>query len=213
MLIDSQLKGAQIEALGADPSQGTRGRVWLRTDTAQIKYDDGELIRALGGGGGGSAFRWWLNANGPLEENLSFGEEVLDFNANDAQQIFGMLKIPNEFSAGLQLKLDGALFSTTAVTGTVLFKATSYLVQPGVTVLGTYPNQHISTNSAITVSGVASTVTSVGDIDITDANGEINSVAVSANDLVFIKLIRDTAVDTASADARLMRNSFEQVIE
>lgn len=209
MRVNSQLTKAQLENLSADPSQGTTGRVWLNTSSGKVKVDNGTLITSLGGGGGVS-LRWWLDNTAPLE-NIATGIEVLDFNDTDSQQIFGMVIVPQEYAAGTQIKLSGGMFATTATTGTVLLNTTASLVEPGSSVLGITPNQHSSTNGAVTVSGVASTVTAIGDIDLTTAAGLINSVAVAAGDLIAITLIRDNAVDTAAADARFLRNSLEVV--
>ena len=49
MKVFSQLINAQIENRTADPSAGTRGRFWMRTDTSPVvfKADDGTSIRTI----------------------------------------------------------------------------------------------------------------------------------------------------------------------
>jgi hypothetical protein len=49
MKVFSQLVSAQIENRTADYSSGTRGRVWMRTDTSPVvvKFDDGSAIRTF----------------------------------------------------------------------------------------------------------------------------------------------------------------------
>jgi hypothetical protein len=78
-------------------------------------------------------------------------------------------------------------------------------------VLGVYPNKHNSTNAEVTVNAVANTINSIGDIDLTNATGLINSVAVDVGMKLLIKLFRDNTNETAPAvnDARLLINNFE----
>ena len=49
MKLNSQMRGASIENLTADPSTGTRGRLWMRTDTSPVifKVDDGAAVRTF----------------------------------------------------------------------------------------------------------------------------------------------------------------------
>jgi hypothetical protein len=62
-------------------------------------------------------------------------------------------------------------------------------------------NQRTSTNAAITLSGATQDEAQLLDFDLSSATGQINSVAVSANDLILVRLFRDT--DTATGDSKM----------
>lgn len=168
-----------------------------------------EAAVGSGAGGGGSALEWRLRTNAPLEAQVS-GMDVLDFEYLSSQEIWAHIRVPDSYTAGSQIKLVGGLFATSVTSNKVRFKATAYLIEPAGTVLGTHSNSYNSTNAEVTAAGVASTITAIGDVDLTNASGEINSVAVAAGDIILIKLIRDSANESASAaaDARLLRDSF-----
>jgi hypothetical protein len=180
------------------------------TTTKKVKVGDGSTWLTVGSAGGGSAISWKLNYSpAPGEENSS-GLEVLDFNYTDSQGVYCLLTVPSDYVAGTQILLKNGAFATTATTNKVKFKTTTYLIESGTTVLGTYSNSHASTNAEVTVDGDASTVTDIGDVDCTDATGQINGQSVSGGDKILILLIRDCAGESASAaaDARLLRDSF-----
>lgn len=156
-----------------------------------------------------SSLIWRLISNGP-SENDSGNLEVLDFDYLSAQEIWATIVVPSSYVAGVQIFLTGGLFSCTLTSGNVKFNATAYLVRAASTVLGTYANSYVSTNAQVAVPGVASQVKAVGNVDLTSASGQINSVAVAAGDILLVKLIRDTTNETsgAAADARLFRFSM-----
>jgi microcystin-dependent protein len=172
---------------------------------------EGDFGLAAGGGssGDGGSFVWRLYSNAPTPAVPS-GADVLDFDYLSSQEIWGQVVVPDAYTAGSQILLSGGAFAITATSGKVKFKATTTLIRPGTTVLGTYPNTYVSTNAEVTAAAVASRATSVGSIDLTNASGEINAVPVQAGDILFIKLIRDTAGESASAaaDARLFQRSM-----
>lgn len=180
------------------------------SDQDKLYADDGTTLRAIGGGGGGSAVVWRLPlGNAPLEDN-SLGLEVLDFAYTEEQECYCLLQVPSDYAAGQQIKLVGGAFAIASASGKVFFKALTSLIEDGTTVLGTYSNQHTSTNSEVTVPGTPSTVKAIGDLDLTSATGTINGVAVAAGDWLLVKLWRDVSAESSpsQADARLLRFSM-----
>lgn len=182
------------------------GTVVFSTDRLKAFLDNGTTLIGMGGGGGGSSLIWRLLSNAPTE-NDSAGLELLDFDYLSSQELWAHIQVPSDYLAGTQIKLVGGLFATSVTTNKVKFKATTYLLRAASTVVGTYSNSYDSTNLEVSAAGVASRITAIGDIDLTGSTGLINAVAVAANDILLVKLIRDTAGESASAaaDARFLR--------
>lgn len=203
-----------LDDQGSDPTApaASKTRLFSKSDGLWLRRNGASATR-VGSGGGGSSLLWRLISNAPAENDPSgtdLGLEILEFNKDDSQEIWAQIQVPADYVAGTQILLKGGKFATTVTSGKVLFKATAYLLQAGTTVIGTYSNSRSSTNAAVTAAGVASRLTSVGDVDLTDTSGQINSVAVAAGDLLLVKLIRDTAGEvsaggSAAADARFIR--------
>jgi hypothetical protein len=210
MNVYGELIRAQLEVLSANPTPGVKGRVGYNETSRQAFLDTGTLIVPLGSGGG-SALIWSLpDTNAPTPNNLN-GVDLLDFDYLSTQEVYALFKVPSSYAAGNQIKLSGGKFAVSVTSNKVFFKTQSSLIKSGATVLDTYTNQRTSTNAEVTADSVASRITEIGDLDLTSTSGQINSVAVAADDLILIRLYRDTASESASAaaDARLLRNSFE----
>jgi hypothetical protein len=161
------------------------------------------------GGGGGTTLRWIEGSIAPLNDQLS-GFEYMGFGSTDQQELFAILTVPESYTTGKPIKIKSGIFFTSATTGNIKFKCETALITSS-TVIGTYPNIYNSTNMQVTANAVANTVTSIGDIDLTNSLGEINSIQVQAGNKLRIRLIRDYASESspASEDARLITDSFE----
>jgi hypothetical protein len=184
------------------------GTIMYASDSGKFLGDNGSLLSSLGGSGGGSSLLWRLLGNAPTENDIT-NLEVLDFDYLSSQEIWAALQVPTDYSVGSQIKLAGGAFVTSVTSGNVLFKATTYLYRAGSTVVnGALPaiNRN-STNAVVAAAGVANTLTSIGDVDLTDASGLIGATAIAAGDWLGVKLIRDIANEgtSAAADARFMR--------
>lgn len=192
----------------ATPAAGNR-KVYSKSDGVYQLNSAGIEQKVGAGGGGGGGVLWRLLSNAPAEMDYA-GFETLDFNSQDVQEIWAQLPVPADYVAGTQIFIKSGSFSCPSVAGKVKFLATAYLIEDGVTALGTYPNTRNSTNAAVTVSGTTNRQTAVGDIDLTTASGQINGVSVAANDMILVKLVRDTAGEvsaggSAAGDASLPR--------
>lgn len=185
------------------------GTLLYATDKQTLFLDTGAALAAIGGGGG-SSLLWRLVSNAPDETtDLTANAllEFLDFNQNDSQAVYAQVQVPSQYVVGTQITLRGGLFACSLTVGNVKFNALVSLIQvAGTTVLGTY-NQRNSTNTQVAVPGVANTFKPIGNVDLTDATGKINGVAVQPNDTLLIQFFRDCVNETSGAAglARLVR--------
>jgi hypothetical protein len=185
------------------------GQFCFATDT-KVMYQvvDGEIV-PVGSGGGGISLSWVKDTNGPVSEFVD-GFKLECFDNISSQEIYAVLSVPSSYRAGKPIKLKGGKFFCASVAGKVFFKAQSALINSN-TVLGTYTNVRTSTNLEVTVPGVSNQIASVGDLDLTDSLGKINSVAVAAGDKIRIKIFRGNASESSSAseDAKIVLDAFE----
>ena len=173
------------------------------------------LFKPTGGGGGGGAggvsLRWYEpDSLGPVKALASSGLEYYAFNNTEEQSIYAMLKVPTSYVAGTQIFLKSGLFYSSVNTGNVKFLASTYIFDANIDATS-LPTGYNSTNAQQAVNGTANRLSVLSDIDLTNATGQINSVAVQPGDLLFIVLVRDTSAETsgAAADVNLLIDSFE----
>lgn len=201
--------------LAATPSSSDIGKVarQLDNDTYWVLKDNSPLTwgRLDGGGGGAGTLQLHLVDTPEKDGNAADGEtdglDTFDFDYTSTQEVHAMLVVPSDYIAGGQIKLQNAVFRCSAASGNVKYKAETKLVRPGTTTaLGT---AHASTNTEKTLAS-ANRFESVGDIDLTDGSGQINSVPVAPGDILRIVLYRDVANETvpAAADAKLLKNTI-----
>lgn len=134
--------------------------------------------------------------------------KVWEFQDGVIQKLAVLVKVHRNYNAGNQLKMRVGFFAN-ATSGTVLFKTTTTLIRKAVaTAFTSTANQHASTNSAVTLAAPANAYNET-EIDLTNASGQINSVAVAAGDMLLVELQRDTTTDTAAATANLVDGATE----
>lgn len=153
---------------------------------------------SLGGGGGGSSLNWIEDAAAPLA-SFEYSQLVYSFMDAETQFLYAAVRVPSTYSAGSQINLRG-LFYANATANTVLMQTLATLIRTGTDAVSSTTNQRTSTNSAITLATTANKPNSFV-CDLTDSGGQINGVGVSAGDLILVRLTRDTATDTSTADA------------
>lgn len=190
----------------AAPASG-KTRFWAQTDGFWLRHNGGVALRVGSGGGGGGSVIWRVFSNAPSEADDGAGLDLFDFNNLDAQELWTQIQVPSDFVTGTQIFLKGGKFASVLTSGNAKFKATAYLVHTGTYVLGANGTGYASTNAQVAVSGTTNKLVEIGDIDLTDNTGKINSVSVLAGDLMLVKLIRDTTNETSAVagDARLLR--------
>lgn len=209
MNVSSQLLRAQLENRTSDPSPLATGLVWIRTDTNQIKVRDANgvtRIFSLGSsGGGGSALLWAPDEDGNSAINaIEYAQNVWKFGAGLAQKLFAVIKVPSSYIAGDPISLKLNVYSPDA-SGTLLLQSVSTLIRVGTDAFSSSSNQRTSTNTALTLT--SADVPRAVTLDLTSTSGQINSVSVSAGDLIKVQLTRGT--DTATEDARFIESSAE----
>jgi hypothetical protein len=194
---------AEIDVLG-----GASGDSVYNSDTNKLNIYNGSAWKGVGGGaGGGGSFAWELTGDvSPIESMLS-GISVLNFDDESIQEIYALVIVPADYLPGNQILLKDARFSCASATGNVLFRTDTTLIQDGENP-NIPTNVHTASNTEKTLT-VANALTSVGDIDLTDGTGLINSVAVGPGDVLSIRFYRANTLETSSAasDASFLKFS------
>jgi hypothetical protein len=187
----------------------TNGQLCFATDTKVMYQVIDTALVPVGAGGGGVSLNWKAGTSAPVDDFVD-GLDLKAFDNTSSQEIFATLTVPQSYRTGKPITLKGAQYFCLSTTGNVFFKTVSTLINNS-SVLGTYPNQHTSTNTQTTVPGVANTISSVGDLQITNASGLINGVAVQPGNKIRIRLLRDNAAESSPAanDARLLIDGVE----
>lgn len=161
----------------------------------------------IGGGGGGSGMLWNEDVNAPTPVTDAVSNRAFGFQSGQGQALYTVLKVPNSWGTGQQLKLV-VPFASPDASGTVLIQCVATLIRTGTDAITSTTNQRTSTNAALTQS--AANVPKVVTCDLTSTTGQINSVAVSPNDIILVKLTRGT--DTATSDVNVYATQSEFVL-
>lgn len=190
MRINGEAKGLVLEYYATDPTDNlVEGRVVIVATTPKV-YKSGAWQSLSGATTSNAPVEWKEKGPAPLIDSVG-GLEVMEFEHTGGQYIYATIQVPTDYVAGNIIALQYGKFASKAV-GDVKMKATTYLIQAGTTDITSLTNSHNSVNAAITVA-TENQATSIGDIDLTNTSGEINSVAVAGGDLLLVKLFRDVA--------------------
>ncbi len=192
---------ALLNVFGADAgSGGVKGLVpaTVAGDSAKFLKGNGTWAASSGGGGGGS-LQWVEDTDSPVPVVTS-GVRFYNFEAALTQPLWALIKVPTGYIAGTQIFLKTFTLSPDS-SGSVLISSVATLIRAGITVMTATTNQRTSTNAAVTQSGATATIPQALSLDLTDASGQINGVAVAAGDLIKVKIFRGT--DTATSDAQV----------
>lgn len=193
-----------VTSVAASGNSGITGAVVLVAGTGVQLSQAGQNITiaasgALGGGGGGGSLQWSEGANSPtpLQE---FGNWTYVFDQSLAQQLTTSIKVPSGYNAGSPISLIMPVYSS-GTSGNLLFQTVSTLIRSGVDAMSSTTNQRTSTNSAITLSAGTNNIPQIVTFDLSSSIGQINSVSVSAGDVILITFKRGTDTSTVSARA------------
>lgn len=155
-----------------------------------------------GGGGGGGSAAW----NSPDGTGAAFahenGEKVYLFPDAADVELWLFMRVPESYQSGSQISATVGFYSA-STSGTVKFLATTYLVEDESDAISDTTDSHASTNGADTLGSPSNEVRSAT-LDLTDASGQVNGTAVAAGDLLKVKLTRDYANDTDTAEVRFV---------
>ena len=160
------------------------------------------------GGGSGGALQWEIDVNGPLP-GFHYFQSTFDFSAGLAQELFMILPIGPKHAVGKQIRLLSDFVSVDTAPADVHFKAQTTLIRAPDKMTST-TNRHTSTNAAVVIGLATAEVPLKVDIDLTDADGKINGVAVANDDLLIVRLYRDVG-DSSSIDAYFLPRTSKVV--
>lgn len=180
---------------------GTNQRVGVGSDGQVLLADSSQTagIRWGSSGGGGGSLAWEESENAPLP-SLENNIRIYAFGNSLAQSLYAVIKVPSTYTAGNPIKLKTYVYSNDT-SGTVIMRTVATLIRVATDPVSSTTNQRTSTNAAITLSGATQDEPQLLDFDLSSSTGQINSVAVSANDLILVRLFRDT--DTATGDSKM----------
>lgn len=173
---------------------------------------DGQVLTASGsgfpawsdptGGGGGSGIVWVADESQAAEEAYEFGQKVWKFDASAAYICRTRIMVPDSYQPGNQIKMKIAVY-TPSTSGTLIPQTNTYLVREGTDAINSTTNSHIDSAATITNGSPAYRLNDC-ELDLTDASGLINGVAVSPGDMLNIGFTRDYLTDTDTAAMRMV---------
>ncbi len=123
------------------------------------------------------------------------------------QKLYSLIKVPASYTSGQQIFLKTAFYSNDT-SGNVYFKTLTTLIRAGTDVITSTTNQRTSSQGAVTLSGGTQNKPQALSCDLTASDGKINSVSVSAGDLLLIEFFRYDS-DTATGPAYLFPEQAE----
>lgn len=220
--------GTQLEGVGVfeggvlDPTT-TKGDIIVNNGTILIRLAVGTANQVLrvnsatasglewanvGGGGGGGA-NWLSLPGGPIEDTEN-GQEVFFFEQGLTQTATLWVKVPTGYTAGTQLSVKLGFYSPSS-SNVFQMDITSTLVRTGTDAVSSTTNQE--TDDTDDVTNTVADQLREETLTLTDANGEINNIAVSVGDLIRIDLSRGTPAGTDdTADVRMVPALTEVVV-
>lgn len=157
-----------------------------------------ESLQATSGGGGGGSLQWLEDGGSPIQ-NTDSHILVYKYQAGTTQNLYATIKIPSTYTAGNQITLRLLAYSPDS-SGTLQMRTQSTLIRAGVDSILSTANQRTSTNAVITLSAGTVNIPQAITFDLTSSSGQINSIGVSAGDLIKIDLYRatDTSINDVS---------------
>lgn len=179
-------------------SGGTAAGVWIST-VHTVFQSSGQVIQ-----------NWTEDGNSPTPALDAVQNRVYNYQTTLAQNLYTVVRVPNSYVPGTQIKMLLAWYANNTNTGNVLMQTVATLIRPGTDTFSTTTNQRTSTNA--TVVNPTANVLQATTLDLTDATGNINAVAVSAGHLILISLNRATPTGTDILnDVSVMVNGTEVV--
>lgn len=191
----------------ADLDKGSANpKLRFNTSAPEIEFStDGTTYQAVGAGGSGGSLVWRESAGTAPLRTEELGQTVFLYDTLSGNKLETDVKLGPSHLAGTEKTLR-VMYYSPSVINTSLLKATTYLIRKGTDGVDTTTNFHASTNVALTNPATAN-APQESVIDLTDGSGEINSVALTAGDILRVVLTRGT--DTDTADLRFIPNATE----
>lgn len=178
------------DVLGADPAAPGTSKVRLYHKSGTwYSRDNGGTVTPLGsgGGGGGGGANWQPNAGAAPSEDFTYYEKTWLFEQGLSQVLTLWVRVPSSYLAGRKIQMLAGFFSSSAALQWKM-QTTATLIRKNNDAITSTTNQEIKNSGDIT-NTVANRLREIT-LDLTSATGTINSVAVSAGDLIKIDLTR-----------------------
>lgn len=211
--IDGFLKNGYFEyweadnlASGSTPSNPAAGkyRLFFQEGVFYSLDSSGSKTPIGSGAGGGGGAVWHTPAGSAPIESEEYNERVFLFETGEDQKAVMLLKVPQGFITGRQIRMFISQYSPSS-SDTQLLQAQVSLIRENLDPVSTPIANRTSTNSALT-NTVADQYRHVS-IDLTDVDGKIGAYSVDAGDILKIELSRGT--DTDSEDIRFIPSATE----
>lgn len=166
-----------------------------------------KLANMLGSGGGGGGSTAWIDGDIAPLDGFQNGLETKDFDFESGHEMFLNVIVPESYTVGDQIKLLNSKYFINIGTDNTYFRCETTLFKTGEDVT-TDVNSHLSTNTENS-NFIANTIMNIGEIDLSSAIGEINSVAIAIGDLLKVRLFRDfdNEFSVAQEDAHFLKFS------
>jgi len=170
-----------------------------------ITNGDWVIFGSGSGGGGGGSLELFAGDDPAPTEVVKYGIKCLEFETGADQHIMFSYQVPAGYIAGNQIKVFAKFFCEADDSDDVLLESETSLRSDGDILSVPSANVHASTGAAIEQDVVNEM--EILELDLTDASGEINSVAVVPGDLLVVAITRGT--DTAEEPVYLVKGSLE----
>jgi len=187
----------------SNPSAGFY-KIYVKTDGNAYILNSAGLEAGLGGGGGG-ALRFVEGGNAPIA-TFENEMEVHEFVPALAQALYVSLRVPSTYTAGNAISLN-ILWTCESTANDALINAVATLIRSEVDEITSTTNQRTTTNSAITLEASNDLEPQKVTLDLSDSSGEINSVAISAGDLIKVKIQESSS--TVADNIKLIADASE----
>lgn len=199
MKIYSALEVAQLEWFtnaGKPAASSYPYRVIWVSDLKQVQVSDGSQWVAVGAGSGGGSLNWVEDALSPVAV-LNNNIRSYEFEATLTQYLYALIKVPAAYAAGNQVTLKSVFYSADT-SGNALIQTLATLIRTGTDTISSTTNQRTSTNAAVSLSGSTQNKPQAVTFDLSSSTAQINSVSISAGDLILVRLTRGTDTATGS---------------
>jgi len=182
------------------------GRLIYCTDSFKVYVDTGAALKEVGVSVA-PVLPLWSNADGGPVEVYEDHQPVFQFEATLGQTLYAVVKVPSNYEAGNQIFLDAIFYSPGDEDDKFKMESKTTLVRVGTHAIDVAGNTNDS-STELTNPATAKVVRKIT-FNLTDADGEIDSVAVAAGDLLRVALSRIAASGDEDAQATRMIKSGE----
>lgn len=177
-----------LDGQAGTPSNPSAGfyKVYIKDDGRAYMLNSSGLESGLGGGGGGGSLRFIEGANSPVK-TFENEIEVYEFEPGQGQALYLTVRVPQTYAPGAPINLR-VLWTCASTSNNALINAVATLIRSEVDVITSTTNQRTTTNSAVTMTAGNANEPQKVVLDISSSTGTINSVAISAGDLIKVKV-------------------------